>query len=172
LPLETSLPIIAAAEVEREDENFRFRLFLKEQEEAILDAKVIALNNTIAPQINCTDCGNCCTTLMINVTEPECASMGTFLNQSVAAFKEQYIETSAEGTMMIMNRIPCAFLKGKKCTVYENRFAECREFPHLHKEGFRQRIFGTLMHYGRCPIIYNVIEQLKIDLDFKDQITI
>ncbi len=164
---ETSLEIIAAAEVEYEVENLRFRQFLKSKEDDFLDEKVIALHHEIAPQIDCTACGNCCQTLMINVTEKECTSMSAFLNQSVPEFKDQYIETSEAGTMMIMNTIPCNFLKDKKCTVYENRFTECREFPHLHKKGFKQRIFGTLMHYGRCPIIYNVIEALKVELEFK-----
>jgi uncharacterized protein len=164
--LQTSLESIAAAEVELEQENLRFRQFLKEQDDTIVDVTVMKLNSIIAPQIDCTACGNCCQTLMINVTEQECTSMSSFLNQSVPEFKNQYIETSTEGGMMIMNTIPCNFLKDKKCTVYEQRFTECREFPHLHKEGFKQRIFGTLMHYGRCPIIYNVIEALKTELKF------
>jgi uncharacterized protein len=164
--LQTSLESIAAAEVELEQENLRFRQFLKEQDDTIVDVTVMKLNSIIAPQIDCTACGNCCQTLMINVTEQECTNMSSFLNQSVPEFKNQYIETSTEGGMMIMNTIPCNFLKDKKCTVYEQRFTECREFPHLHKEGFKQRIFGTLMHYGRCPIIYNVIEALKTELKF------
>ena len=83
-------------------------------------------------------------------------------------FEEKYIEKS-EGGMMIMNTIPCHFLNDNKCGVYENRFKECRDFPHLHKPNFNDRLFGTLIHYAICPIIFNVIEQLKIETDFFNQ---
>ena len=60
--------------------------------------------------------------------------------------------------------IPCHFLADNICTIYPQRFHECREFPHLHKPGFVQRFPGTIMHYARCPIIFNVIEELKRQL--------
>jgi hypothetical protein len=68
---------------------------------------------------------------------------------------------------MIMNSIPCGFLSENKCTVYEKRFDECREFPHLHKDNFKGRLFGTLIHYAMCPIIFNVVEELKKATGFK-----
>jgi Fe-S-cluster containining protein len=79
--------------------------------------------------------------------------------------KEKYIEESQQGNCFI-NTIPCHFLADNKCTIYENRFTECRDFPHLHKPGFKARLAGTLMHYGRCPIIYNVIEEMKVKTGF------
>ncbi|MBV9989122.1 MAG: hypothetical protein JO301_15695, partial [Chitinophagaceae bacterium] len=45
-------------------------------------------------------------------------------------------------------------------------FAGCREFPALHVPGFRNRLFTTFMHYERCPIIFNVMEQLKDVIGF------
>jgi uncharacterized protein len=167
LTIETSLPAIANAEAVNELENRAFSNFLKKQAPELLDAEVQQLNTTITPQIDCTACGNCCKTLMINVTEAECTNVSKHLNQSVNAFKEQYIETSLQGAHII-NTIPCHFLSDNKCTIYENRFTECRDFPHLDKPNFKERIFGTMMHYGRCPIIYNVVEALKETLSFKE----
>ncbi len=166
MKLEISLDVIAIADIECENENLRFRTYLKGKDGEQLDDLVIELNEIIAPQIDCTKCGNCCQTLMINVTNEECATVSKALQLNEIDFKEKYIETSQEGDLII-NSIPCTFLNEKKCTIYNNRFTECREFPHLHKKGFQQRLFGTLMHYGRCPIIYNIIEQLKEDLNFK-----
>lgn len=165
MQVQTNLQTIALAEVEKEEENFRFRTFLKAEDHTTLDQLVLTINNTITPQIDCTACGNCCNTLMINVTEVECTRVSKHLQQNIETFKKNYIETSEQGAM-IMNTIPCNFLKEKKCTIYENRFTECREFPHLHKPNFKERLFGTMMHYGRCPIIYNVIETLKKELAF------
>ena len=67
---------------------------------------------------------------------------------------------------MIINTIPCHFLKGTSCSIYEHRFTECREFPHLNKPHFRGRLFGTMQYYEICPIIFNVVEQLKEALDY------
>jgi len=102
---------------------------------------------------------------MINVTPPEAENVANHLDLALNIFKEKYIEESQQG-QMIMNTIPCHFLAGSMCTIYENRFTECREFPHLHRDNFQGRLFGTLMHYSMCPIIFNVIEELKIQTGF------
>jgi hypothetical protein len=52
--------------------------------------------------------------------------------------------------------------------VYEHRFSECREFPRLDRKNFKDRLFGTLIHYAMCPIIFNVVEELKIKTGFKE----
>jgi hypothetical protein len=62
--------------------------------------------------------------------------------------------------------MPCHFLNNNKCTVYDYRFAGCREFPALHLPNFTKRLFTTFMHYDRCPIIYNVVEGLKKETGF------
>ena len=80
-------------------------------------------------------------------------------------WEDQHIETSLQGTT-ILNAIPCAFLEGSMCSIYEDRFHECREFPHLHRDHFNDRLFSTLMYYGTCPIIYNVVEKLKVETGF------
>ncbi len=104
---------------------------------------------------------------MINVEEEEVAPIAKRLQMSPQQLKQNYIEVSGQG-QMVMNTIPCNFLEINTCTVYEDRFSECRQFPHLHKPNFQQRIFGTLMHYGRCPIIFNVVEQLKMEVGFNN----
>jgi Fe-S-cluster containining protein len=62
--------------------------------------------------------------------------------------------------------MPCRFLADSSCTIYAHRFAGCREFPALDLPGFTQRYFTIQMHYDRCPIIFNVVEQLKKELHF------
>ena len=102
---------------------------------------------------------------MINIEESDVERISNHLNITEENFKENYVESGS--TMMIMNTIPCSFLKEKMCTVYEGRFTDCRQFPNLHSPGFQRRLFATLVNYEICPIIFNVIEQLKIITDFK-----
>ncbi len=160
------LSVIQNASAYNEEENDLFRIFLKQQNSAQVDKMVHTLNSTISAQIDCTQCGNCCRSLMINVEPAEANNVAAYLQILAADFKHAYIEESEQGQMVI-NTIPCHFLKQNKCSIYAHRFNECREFPHLHKPAFTSRLFGTFMHYGRCPIIFNVVEALKVDLSFK-----
>ena len=156
----TNLADIAAFAASHEAENDRFTVFLKQQPTEVVDEAVATLNEAIAPQIDCTACGNCCKTLMINVTDERADALAEHLHQSRAVFDKNYLETGGSG-MMVINAIPCTFLSENRCTVYDYRFDGCREFPALHLPLINRRLFTLFMHYGRCPIIFNVMEALK-----------
>ncbi|KAI9433771.1 hypothetical protein F5148DRAFT_1295358 [Russula earlei] len=163
--LQKDLSIIAALAVEKEEENDRFRVFLKSHEGEAIDHAVHDLNEAISAQIDCTTCGNCCKSLMVNINDAEADALSGYLYQSREEFDERYLEKGSNG-LMIMNSMPCHFLDDNKCTVYEYRFSGCREFPALHLPDFNRRLFTTFMHYARCPIIFNVVEELKKEMGF------
>ena len=147
-------------------ENDAFRTFLKHANTAEIDLQVAALNESITPTINCLDCGNCCKSLMIVVAEKEAAEVARYIGTNKNNFEDRFVENGANG-MMLLNKIPCHFLGGDNaCSIYPHRFNGCREFPALHIPGFTNRLFTIFMHYDRCPIIYNVVEQLKIKIGF------
>ena len=160
MPLVTDLSKIKQIAEEKQAENDLFRDFLKQQDDVAIDSMVHALSETITAQIDCTQCGNCCKSLMINITKEETIQLSNHLQISETQLIDQYIEQSEQGQMVI-NTIPCHFLKGTTCSIYEHRFTECREFPHLHKPHFTGRLFGTMQYYEICPIIFNVVEKLK-----------
>lgn len=164
-PLLTDLEAIADLAAEKEEENHHFLLSLKREDGATLDEKAFRLNREVSAAIDCTACGNCCRTLVVNITPEEITGLSVFLERPEAEVRETYIEESLSGNCYI-NTIPCHFLDDQKCSIYPQRFTECRDFPHLHKPGFRERALGTLGHYGRCPIIFNVVERLKQELGF------
>jgi len=165
--LEINLAKLERTEAERTDENYYFKEHLDRLDGNHVDKLVNTLNEEIAPKIDCTACGNCCKSLMVNITQPEVERLSVFLEMDVDSLKEKYVETSQQGDMMVLNTIPCHFLKGTSCSIYEHRFTECRDFPALHRGNFKERLFSTFMHYGRCPIIYNVVEELKTQTGFR-----
>ncbi len=163
--IETDLQLIAHLADQREEENDHFKSFLANQDPVGIDLRVFALQAAITPQIDCRQCGNCCKTLMIEVTQPEAEQVAQLLGVESDQFVSENLEKGI-GQRMIMNTMPCRFLEELSCTIYTDRFAGCREFPALHLPGFTARYFTTRMHYGRCPIIFNVLEALKKELSF------
>lgn len=164
-PIISNLSTIHSLSEEKQEENNLFKEYLRLANTTFVDSIVVKLNNEISPQIDCTSCGNCCKSLMVNVNEQEANNLSAHLKISRSDFDEKYIEKGS--SMMILNSIPCHFLANNACTVYEHRFGGCKEFPALHLPNFRDRVFTTFMHYDRCPIIFNVVEQLKEELHFE-----
>jgi hypothetical protein len=82
-------------------------------------------------------------------------------------FVEHYMEFDNNEKKFKFKEIPCSFLKDNKCTLYECRQSDCRSFPHLHKKGFTTRLIDILQNYSICPIVFNVYEQLKIEMRFR-----
>ncbi|MBU3745149.1 MAG: YkgJ family cysteine cluster protein [Sediminibacterium sp.] len=165
LDIVTDLPQIAALSIEREEENDQFHYFLQALPANEVDEKVYAIQDVITPQIDCQQCGNCCKTLMIQVTAAEANRVAAHLQQDATDFTNAYLEKGIGG-QMILHSIPCTFLQDRSCSIYEHRFAGCREFPALHLPGFTNRFFTVAMHYARCPIVFNTIEALKIECNF------
>jgi hypothetical protein len=62
-------------------ENLQFQNFLREMDSESLDNAVLALSNTISPQIDCTQCGNCCKSLMVNINNQEADNLAAHLGQ-------------------------------------------------------------------------------------------
>jgi len=159
------LHFIASQALDNEAENDHFLRFVRGTDDKGLDELAHTVHDRVSAAIDCTSCANCCRSLVINVTQDEVGKLAGHLRLTESETRGQYIEESQQGNCFV-NTIPCHFLRENKCTIYEARFTECRDFPHLHKPGFKDRLGGTLMHYGRCPIVYHVIEEMKVKLGF------
>jgi len=165
---EINLETIALNAVAKSRENDAFVRHLKQLNSIEVDEAVHGLEQNITPQIDCMQCGNCCKTLMIGLNNTEAEKAANHLGITRMKFDDSYVEKSLSGKML-MSAIPCHFLTDNKCSIYENRFAGCREFPALHLPEVHKRLFTIFMHYGRCPIIYNVMEELKTIVGFEER---
>jgi uncharacterized protein len=162
-----NLNFIAQEAIEKENENIRFRSFLKQKDSTYVDEAVAPIAEHFTKAIDCTACGNCCKNIMISVDDVEINNIANALNEDVKTCKLKYFDSSTESDMILINAIPCHFLKDNKCTVYANRPSACSSFPHLDLPNFTSRLFSMLDGYGVCPIIYHTMEELKAWFDFK-----
>jgi hypothetical protein len=151
----------------RDRENMRFRTFLKGHDlgRDEIDEIVHEIYEKVAAQIDCTQCANCCIKLNTSVDEGDIQRLAQGLKITTDEFKERFVVPDRDRPYrMIINGLPCPFLKDKRCTQYEYRPEECRSYPNLHKEDFVSRLFGVIDNYAFCPIVFNAYEQLKSEL--------
>lgn len=167
--IETNLDSIARHALSRVEENERFREWIDNCKAEQIDNAVMELNAEVSARVDCQACGNCCKKLMISILPEERPFFGEHFNMDQQFAAETYLSESPGGNS-IMNSMPCIFLKKDSCTVYENRFTDCRQFPHLDKPGFTKRLWSTLHHYAICPIIFNVVEELKTEVGFQPEV--
>jgi len=150
----------------REDENIRFRTFLKGKDSVKIDSIVHRLHKEITAQIDCTLCGNCCCQLKPEVYEKDVETLAQIEKITPENYIDLYCEKDEFGDVFLKT-MPCRYLVGKKCSIYESRPKECRGFPYTDKKGFISRLLGMLNFYEFCPIVFNLIERLKGELRFR-----
>ncbi len=165
--MEINLEKIARLAKQREEENYRFRVFLKGQETDQIDVIVQKMDKEIRSQIDCDKCGNCCIHLNPSVTDEEIEKLSRIDHLSQLDFVAKYVAFNEREQMKFLKDLPCKYLNDKKCSLHSNKPEECKAYPHTQTDGFIHRTFVMLDNYGICPIVFNLFEQLKMELNFK-----
>jgi Fe-S-cluster containining protein len=156
---------------QKEEENWKFRDFLKRKcdlESEEIDRHAFDATRRVWAGIDCTTCANCCRQVRPSFSEEEVSRLAQRLGIERQRFIEKYLErTEAGNKNPWQTRMkPCPFLNGNRCSIYEDRPADCSGYPYLYEPEF---VFRTLAMIGRtftCPIVYEVMEDLKKTLGF------
>jgi Fe-S-cluster containining protein len=164
--LEIDIAVIQRLAQENEDENWRFRSFLKSADLGVeeLDAIVHELFRDISAEIDCRACGNCCRSMGPVLSAPEVARLTVTLGLSETTFTEKYLVEDEHGEGHRFRSEICPFLTDKSCSVYPHRPDACRSYPHLHKDDFVFRLIGVVNNCSVCPIVFHVYEGLKDEI--------
>ena len=157
------------AEVERraedlQEENWAFRNWIKlnfDFDDHRLMAVVHGLTQEVTARIDCTQCANCCRTTTTSVTMEDMERLAGALGLDVPALQNTYLEQDEQGDWQLP--APCGLLAGNLCSVYDARPDACREYPHLHND-FRAASISRIENAYICPIVFNVIQGMKIEL--------
>ncbi|AQT67508.1 Flagellin N-methylase [Anaerohalosphaera lusitana] len=156
---------------QKEDENWAFRSFLKFYDDLTdqqIDRLVHELTDSVAADIDCTKCGRCCKQLKPTLTTNDQKRLAKALNITSSQLQQSYLEyvQDEESNCWQMKKTSCPFLKNRKCIAYESRPQDCRNYPYLKKPDFTMRTIAMLDRTRTCPIVFEVIEQLKEHLAF------
>ncbi|MEW6202566.1 MAG: YkgJ family cysteine cluster protein [bacterium] len=160
---------IARLAAQREKENMDFRVFIKSLygfDDPALKRMVDDAAAYYWERINCTDCGNCCRILHPKLNQNDIQRLSQRLGMKEDEFIEKYLEQGEEGLQM--RETPCPFLSDKICSVYEDRPEECRGYPYLDRD-IVSRMWGVIARSAECPVVYNVLEELKRRTHFRQR---
>jgi hypothetical protein len=152
-------------------ENWDFRSFLKFYDKLSddkLDKLVADITRRVWATIDCTTCANCCKTLHPEFSDQDQQVVAEKLGISVEQFREKYLELTTDDGESVwqIRQSPCPFLENNKCTIYENRPKNCREYPYLYEPEFNYRTMCMVERTYACPIVFEVFEELKAHLNF------
>jgi Fe-S-cluster containining protein len=153
--METNLLELKRLATTKEHENILFITLLKCKDSGKIDKIVHQLHNEITQQIDCTLCGNYCCQLQPELHKKDIATLARLENIAPQNYKEYYCEKAEDGKILLKTK-PCRYLKEKKCSIYENRPEECKNFPYTDDEEFVSRLYSVLNFYEICPIVFNL----------------
>jgi uncharacterized protein len=166
----TQLDRIGELAKRRERSDIRFRTWVKchDLPDRDLDALVAETASEVESRVDCTTCANCCRTMEVVVDDQDIRRLAKTLCLPASGLERRYVKTERDGVKVLAAR-PCPFLEGNRCSVYEDRPKACRDFPYLHAERFRSRMFMMIDNTAVCPIVFNTYARLKRRMGFRER---
>lgn len=138
--------------------------FFKKNKKKIagLDHLVHDLHEQISAKTDCLACANCCRSLGPRITDKDVEKLAKALRLKPSEVFEQYLRID-EDNDMVFKTMPCPFLMADNyCMIYESRPKACREYPHTDRKKFFQIANLSIQNASTCPIVYELIEELKL----------
>ena len=104
------------------------------------------------------------------LSEEEVNRLAARLGTTPLQFIDTYLEPNGDDDNPWQTRTsPCPFLKDNRCSVYEDRPDNCKGYPYLYDPEFSSRTMGMISRTFTCPIVYEVIEDLKNSWGFSQR---
>ncbi len=152
---------------EKEDENYRFRKFLKiHADEKTLDNQFKKLHEKYFKIYNCKECRNCCKEIGISMDEYELDKICNYLKLD----KEKYINDNLIDRYgeYSFKEHKCKFLdENNNCKIKKCLPRTCKEYPYTNKEERLFSLCNIVANASICPVVYEILEELKKEYNFR-----
>ncbi len=134
---------------------------LKVMKDQIVDELLHQAHYEAFEEINCLTCANCCKTTSPVFTEKDIERIAGLLKMRPGNFSSTYLFRDDEGDMVLKSS-PCAFLQpDNTCSIYSQRPAACRNYPHTDRKKVRQLLDLTLRNTMICPAVQEIFDSIR-----------
>lgn len=151
---------VSAAAAKRENENMRFRTFLKNHADPDeLDQQFFAFHQELFDKYDCRQCRNCCRKYSTVLSEEEIVNISNYLGMTRQQFLEDYLVRGVDGLEL---PAPCRFLNADgNCQLQDCKPEECKEFPCTDRPERIESLYSILSAAEVCPVVFEILERLK-----------
>ena len=164
---------VKSAAAKLEDANIRFRTFLKNRaDDDKLDAQFLEFHKELFASNDCCKCNNCCKAYKIIVENAEIPPISAFLGLSETDFIAEYLtEYNDEGEEKhCFKSKPCTFLGNDgRCRIQSCKPAVCKGYPYNDEPDRLLSIYSILESVEVCPVVFEILERLKVIYRFKNR---
>ena len=146
--------------------NYAFRTYLKKHaDEEELDKQFLALHRELFAGYDCNACRNCCKEYQAFFEETEIGPAAACLGMTETVVRQTHIEEDL-GDYLLKSK-PCCFLEPDgHCRLGTCQPAGCRDYPYTDIPGRLFSLLGVVESSGVCPVVYEILERLKLQYRF------
>lgn len=117
-------------------------------------------------RIDCTKCANCCKTISAEFKKADVKRIANFKNVKPQDIIDQYLTIDEDNSDAFMSKtLSCTFLEDNKCSIYEVRPTDCKDYPNTQKKHFSTRSFSHTDNTVVCPAVFHIVERMKERFD-------
>ena len=149
------------------DANYKFRRYLKSHADGDeLDRQFLELHVRLFEGYDCSSCRNCCKEQHPILEDDEVAPIAEYLQLTKEGFISTYLKES-QGEYEFLET-PCVFFKqGEPCLIEACMPRCCKNYPYTDKPERLSRMLGIIGSSYVCPVVFEILEQLKEQYGFK-----
>lgn len=153
----------------KEDENLRFRSYLKgHAEEEKLDEQFFRLHKELFDGYDCSKCRNCCKMYHCSIPTEDLGKTALALHITKEQLIEYFLRCNEITGDYETKHMPCDFLtEENSCRLGEARPESCRDYPYTNCPDRLGSLYSMLGAVEVCPVAYEIWERLKQEYGFR-----
>ena len=153
---------IQEAANKKENENFRFRTFLKRYgDEEEVDRQFLRLHEELFADYDCSKCRNCCKMYRGCIPKKDIKKDAAHLGISPEQFVDFFLEEDPGGDYQTKH-MPCDFLQEDGgCRLGDCKPESCKKYPYTEQPERLWSMLSLIEAAGVCPVVYEMFERLK-----------
>jgi len=157
-----------------EEQNYKFRTFLKNRVDGDeLDAQFFSLHKELFTDYDCCKCANCCKSYSVFLDNDDVKRIASHLGLSESDFVAKYLiqaEPDEEMPYMFKEK-PCSFLcNDGRCQIQNSKPDACSAFPFTDQPDRLSSMYSIIGHAEICPVVFEILERLKVIYRFRNRI--